>query len=221
MNMQTGFHAIDIQKWSRAQTYNYFTETVKPITYSINVTMDVKILRNTLKSKKIKFFPAYLYLITRSIGKQQEFRMAFQDDVLGYWDALTPFYPIFHEDDKTITFLWTEYDDGFEMFYKRYITDMEQHGTNHGIMSSKGAPPSNNYIISCVPWFTFNSLSMNLQDTKKYYAPIFEAGGFVETNGRTTMPLSITVNHATVDGYQIKVFLDELQRTMNHPEEWM
>ena len=221
MDIQTGFHAIDKQKWSRAETYNYFTETVNPIIYSVNVTMDVTILRNTLKSKGIKFFPSYLYLVTRSIGKRQEFRMTFQHGVLGYWDALTPFYPVFHEDDETITFLWTEYDEDFQVFYKRYIEDMAQHGNNHGIMSSKGSQPSNSYIISCIPWFTFNSLSMHLQGAKNYYAPIFEAGGFAENDGRTTMPLSVTANHATVDGYQLKVFLEELQRTMNHPKEWM
>lgn len=219
--MKTDFHAIDMETWSRAQIYNYFTETVSTLIYSINVTMDVTILRYTLKSKGLKFFPAYLYLVTRAIRRQQEFLMAIQDDMLGYWDCRIPFYPVLHEDDKTITFLWTEYDEDFEVFYKSYISDMAQHGKSHGIMSSKGAPPSNNYIIACIPWFTFNSLSMQLQNAKNYYAPLFEAGGFTETNNITTMPLSITVNHAAVDGYHIKELLEELQWTMDHPGEWM
>lgn len=219
--MKAKFHPIDMETWPRAETYNYFTKVVKPVTYTINVTMDVTILRNTLKSKDIKFFPAYLYLVTRAIGKQQEFRLAFKDGILGYWDTLTPLYPVFHEDDKTISFLWTEYDDEFEIFYKNYITDITLHKNSHGIMSSKGAPPSNNYIIACVPWFTFNSLCMHLQDTEKYYAPMFETGGFAEKDGRIMMPLSITANHATADGYHIKVLLEELQRTIDHPEEWM
>jgi chloramphenicol O-acetyltransferase type A len=117
--MKTEFHAIDMETWPRAQTYNYFTEMVTTTTYSINVTMDVTTLRCTLKSKGIKFFPAYLYLITRAIGKQQEFRMALQDGVLGYWDCLTPYYPVFHDEDKTITFLSTEYDEDFRLFYER------------------------------------------------------------------------------------------------------
>lgn len=82
-------------------------------------------------------------------------------------------------------------------------------------MLSKKTPPSNHYIISCIPWFSFNSLSMQLQNAKNYYAPIFEAGGII------MMPLSITVNHAVIDGYHIKVFLKELQWSMNHPEEWI
>lgn len=219
--MKADFHAIDMDTWPRAQTYTYFAKMVTTTTYSINVTMDVTTLRRTLKSKGFKFFPTYLYLITRTIESQPAFRIALQDGVLGYWNSLTPYYPVFHDDDKTITFFWTEYDKNFKLFYKRYIADMVQHGKSRGIMSSKGTPPSNNYIISCVPWFTFNSLSMHLQNATNYYAPIIESGGFTEKDGITTMPLSITVNHATVDGYHIKVFLEELQWTMNHPEEWM
>lgn len=173
------------------------------------ITVDVTILRNTLKSKGLKFFHAYLYLVTRAIGKQQEFLMAIQDDVLGYWYCRTPFYLIFHEEDKTITFLWTEYDENFEVFYKSYILDVKQYKKRQGVMLSKEAPPSNNYTISCVPWFSFNGLSMQLQNAKNYYAPIFESGGFTETNGIIMMSLSITVNHAVVDGYHIKVLLQE------------
>jgi chloramphenicol O-acetyltransferase type A len=80
--MKAEFHAIDMETWPRAQTYNYFTEMVTTVT----------ILRRILKSKKIKFFTTYLYLITRAIGKQQEFRMALQDGVrvLGLFVAVLP-----------------------------------------------------------------------------------------------------------------------------------
>lgn len=216
--MKADFQAIDMATWPRAQTYNYFTEMVTTTTYSITITLDVTILRGILKGKKIKFFPTYLYLITRAIGKQKEFRMALQDGVLGCWDNLTPYYPVLH-DDKTISFIWTEYDDKFSTFYENCIADIEKCKKSNSKVFSKAA--SNNYIIASIPWFSFNSLSMHLQNAKNYYAPIFESGGFTEKNGVTTMPLSITVNHAVIDGYQIKVFLEELNNTLNHPEEWL
>ena len=216
--MKAEFHAIDMETWPRAQTYNYFTEMVTTTTYSITVTLDVTILRHILKSEKIKFFPTYLYLITRAIGKQQEFRRALQDGVLGSWDYLSPYYPVLH-DDKTITFICTEYNEDFRVFYKNCVADMEHYEKSTGIMSAKAA--SNNYIIASIPWFSFNSLSMHLQNANNYYAPIFESGGFTEKDGETTMPLSITVNHAAIDGYHIKVFLEELTNSLNHPEEWL
>lgn len=215
------FQSIDIQTWPMAQAFHYYTQ-MAPTSYTVNVNMDVSFLRKELKTKGIKFFPAYLYLVTRAITRQQELRVAVKDGILGYWDCLTPAYPQFHEDNKTTSLLWTEYNDNFPEFYNQYLTDTKLHGESHGILSSKGVPPANAYIISCIPWFTFNSFSLHNHGIKDYYVPSFEAGGFTETsNGKIVMPLSVTVHHATTDGYHLKVFFEELQRTMNYPGEWL
>lgn len=214
------FTSIDMNTWPMAQAFHYYTQ-MAPTSYTVTVMMDVTILRRTLKEKECKFFPAYLYLVTRAINKQEELRVAVKDGILGHWQTLTPAYPQFHDDDKTTSLLWTEYDDLFQKFYDGYLNDTKIHGSSHGILSSKGIPPANAYIISCIPWFTFNSFSLHNHGIKDYYVPSFEAGGFVETSDKIQMPLSITVHHATTDGYHLKIFFEELQRTMNHPDEWL
>ena len=214
------FQTIEMNTWPMAQAFYYYTQ-MAPTTYTINVMMDVTTLRSTLKKKGYKFFPAYLYLVTRAIEKQQELRMAVKDGVLGYWETLTPAYPQFHNDDKTTSLLWTEYDNCFQSFYHAYINDTQTYGDDHGILTTKGVPLPNAYIISCIPWFSFNSFSLHNHGIKDYYVPSFEAGGFTENNGKIQMPLSVTVHHATTDGYHLKVFFEELQKTMNKPEEWI
>lgn len=184
----SNFQSIDMQTWPMAQAFHYYTQ-IAPTSYTVNVTMDVTILRKELKRRGYKFYPAY---------------------------------PQFHEDDKTTSLLWTEYHGDFEIFYSRYLDDTKLHGQSHGILSSKGLPPANAYIISCIPWFTFNSFSLHNHGIKDYYVPSFEAGGFAETgNGQIAMPLSVTVHHAVTDGYHLKVFFEELQRAMNNPDGWL
>lgn len=218
--MDVKFNPIDIGNWPMAQAFHYYTQ-MAPTTYTVNVSMDVTILRKVMKDNGYKFFPAYLYLVTKAIGSQKELSIAKQDGILGYWNYLTPAYPQFHEDDKTTSLLWTEYDENFNDFYKRYIEDTKQHGNSHGILSSKGIPLPNAYIISCIPWFTFNSFSLHNHGIKDYFLPSFEAGAFTESNDKIFMPLSVTVHHATTEGYHLKVFFEELQHTMDHPKEWM
>jgi Chloramphenicol O-acetyltransferase len=69
MQKEPVFHPIDMNSWPMAQAFYYYTK-MAPTTYTVNVTMDVTNLRNTLKKQGYKFFPAYLYLVTRAIGKQ-------------------------------------------------------------------------------------------------------------------------------------------------------
>lgn len=209
-----------MQTWSMAQAFYYYTQ-MAPTGYTVNVNMDVTILRKELKAKGYKFFPAYIYLVSKVIAKQQELRIGLKDEALGVWDYLSPVYPQFHEEDKTTSLLWTEYNDNFTEFYNQYISDTKHYGESHGILSDKGMPTPNSYVISCIPWFTFNSFSVHNHGIKDYYFPSFEAGKFVESNDKLLMPLSITVHHATTEGYHLKVFFEELQRTMNAPTEWL
>lgn len=215
-----GFVPINMGTWPRAQVFYYYTQ-IAPTSYTVNVRMDVTVLRHKLKQRGFKFFPAYLWLVTKAMQGIDELKVGMRDGVLGTWKQLTPAYPQFHQDDKTTSLLWTEFREDFSGFYENYERDVKAHGNSHGVLSSKGIPLSNAYIISCIPWFTFQSFSLHNHGIKDYYFPSFEAGKFVEEEGKVFMPLSVTVHHATADGYQLKLFFESLQRTMNHPEEWL
>ncbi len=218
MNLQ--FTPIDPATWPRAEEFHYFSK-IAPTGYTICVDMDVTILRKALKDAGRKFFPAYLYLVTRSINLQQEFKTALKDGALGFYESLTPLYACFHEDDKTISLMWTEYDESFERFYSAYLQDAAMYGSKRGLLSKPGMPPENSYIVSCVPWVSFSSFSLHSYAVRDYFFPSMEAGKFFERDEKKLMPLSVTAHHAATDGYHMSLFFNELQRLMDHPESWI
>lgn len=219
--MEAKFNPIELQTWSRGQMFYYFSQ-MAPTGYSLTVDLDVTIMKTALKERKIKFFPAYLWLTTKMLNRQVEFKTAVVDEIVGYWDTLTPLYATFHDDDKTISLMWTEYDDAFTVFYERYLENNLQYGNNHGILSQPDKlPPANSYTISSLPWVEFKHFAFHSYENKPHYFPTIESGKFIEQNGRIKMPLSITVHHATTDGWHIKTFLDCLQHDMNHPKFWI
>ena len=72
------FYPIDLKTWPRAQMFYYFSQ-MAPTGYSITVDMDVTSLLETLQEANRKFFPTYLYLVTKCLNRQQEFKIAYQD----------------------------------------------------------------------------------------------------------------------------------------------
>ncbi|WP_132247826.1 CatA-like O-acetyltransferase [Marinisporobacter balticus] len=221
MMMEINFHPIDLQTWPRGQMFYYFSK-MAPTGYSLTVELDITIMKAALKERKIKFFPAYLWLATKMLNRQIEFKVAVKDEVLGYWDTLTPLYAAFHEDDKTISLMWTEYDDEFSVFYERYLENQRQYGNNHGVLSQPDKiPPKNSYTVSCVPWIEFKHFSIQSFENKPYYFPTLEAGRIFEKSGNIMLPLSMTLHHATTDGWHVKQFLEDVQHAMNHPQEWL
>lgn len=179
-------------------------------------------LRTVLKAAGYRFFPAYLWLVTRTLGEQQEFKAAETDGVLGYYNVLTPLYAAFHDDDKTFSLMWTEYDDSFPAFHAAYLADKARWGGHHGVLAKEGQlPPPNAYTVSCLPWVSFRHFAAHSYERKAYYFPSVEAGKLYERDGKTWMPLSLTCHHAAADGYHVDRFLTALQTAADSFERFL
>lgn len=85
------FEHVDLRTLPRGQMFYYFSR-MAPTGYSLTVSMDVTKLRQTLKGAGLKFFPAYLWLVTKNLNQQMEFKMAIQEETFGYFDSLPPLY---------------------------------------------------------------------------------------------------------------------------------
>ena len=206
------FTEIDIMKWPRGQMFYYFSK-MAPTSYSLTVEVDVTDLLKKIRARNKKFFPTYLWLVTKCINKQVEFKVAYEKEKLGYYDVLTPLYAAFHDDDQTFSLMWTEYDDDYEVFYQRYIENQSRYGKNHGVLAQQHmTPPPNAYTVSTIPWISFKHFAVHTHDNKPYFFPSVEAGKIFENvNGRKMLPLSMTCHHATTDGYHVEKFLEELK----------
>lgn len=209
-----GFTPIDLAAWPRGQMFYYFSK-MAPTGYSLTVDLNVTALRRAVREAGIKFFPAYLWLVTKNLNRQMAFKVAQVDDVLGYYDTLTPLYAAFHEDDQTFSMMWTAYDDDFGVFYRAYLDNQRLYGDAHGVLSQPGTPPPNAYTVSCLPWVNFRHFAVHSDMGKPYYFPSVEAGRIVARDGGEWMPLSMTCHHATTDGWHVKRFLESLEADMN------
>jgi len=208
------FIPIDPASWSRIQTFSYFSR-MAPTGYSLTVELDVTVLRRVLKAHGLKFYPVYLWLVTKNLNANPAFCLAKQGERLGYYDTLTPLYAVFHRDDHTFSMMWTEFDPVFSVFYRSFMENQARYGQNHGFLSRPDVPPSNAYTVSCVPWVSFRHFAVHSYENKDYYFPSVEAGGFVYRDGSCFLPLSLTCHHAATDGYHVGQFLKRLQAEMD------
>lgn len=208
------FTPIDFNTWHRRELFYYFSR-MAPTGYSLTASLDVTQLRKAAKQAGVKFFPAYLWLVTRCLNAQMEFKCAIRDGQLGYFDTLTPLYATMHPDDRTISLMWTEYCESFPEFHWRYLENQKQFGEHHGVLSQPGTPPENAYTVSCLPWADFTHFAVHSYEKKDYFFPSIEAGKIAAEGDRLVMPLSLTCHHATTDGWHVHLFLEQLQQDMN------
>ena len=108
---------------------------------------------------------------------------------------------------ETFTIVYTTYDPDYHTFYQRALQDMEKakETREYGL---DAANHPNWFDASCIPWISFDSLTIELPDGYLYFNPIINWGRYCEENGKMMMPVSVRMNHAVADGYLVaRVFV--------------
>lgn len=217
--MTPTFTPIDLQTWQRRDYFYYFTKMM-PTGFTVNVDVDITATYDAAKLAGYHFNAVYLFLITRLISEQPEFMIAQRGEQLGYYNHLTPSYSVFHEDDHTISGIWTDYNADLAAFNANYEADKTQYSDQHGAVA-KPDQPENAYMINMNPWLHFNSYTPLSFNGLPNYLPVIEAGKYVIQDDRRTMPVSFTIHHAVADAWHVSHFFERLQEALNKPENWL
>ncbi len=174
-----------------------------------------------MREKDLKFFPVFLYAILRAVNQNQEFRMSFDaDGRLGYWNQLLPSYTIFHDDDKTFSDVWSEWNEDFPVFYKTVVADMNRYKDVKGIKARSGRP-ANFCSVSALPWLSFTGFSQDTYEPSDLLFPLIRFGKYFDEPDKTLIPFAVFVNHAVADGYHTSKLINNIQDFVLKPEDWM
>ena len=137
--------------WARSSHFQYYTKGFVKSVNSMTVRIDVTHFLAEVKRRNLKFFPAFAALTGQVIASIPEMCTAVDGVTAppGHQSHLNPNFTIFHEDDKTFSDVWSEYDDGFsDAFYQNLVADAEQYQDKKGIKVKEGQPAN----FFCISW---------------------------------------------------------------------
>lgn len=212
------YREIDFQTWHRADLFNHYTMVWPSCLMTFNVTVDVTETVKFVKSKGEKVAPAFYFLAAKALNEQENHRMGFLDGKIVCWNNICPLYPVMNE-YKNICFHHTAWNEKYSRYYEDYLKEAEENA--NCLKAVCGETPRNFVMMSILPFMDFESASFANKNPKYYLAPAVFMGKFTEKEGRITMPLSFTFNHAVSDGYHSQLFFESFQDKLNNPEEWL
>ncbi|MBT2218068.1 type A chloramphenicol O-acetyltransferase [Virgibacillus dakarensis] len=213
------FNLIEKEKWDRLPYFEHYLN--QKCTFSITANIDITTLLEQLRNKRIRFYPTFIYMVTRIVNSHKEFRTCFNDDgTLGYWEHIIPSYTIFHNDNKSFSSIWTEFSDEFRIFYNNCLDDMKQYAEVKGFFTKENAP-ENSFPISSIPWVSFTGFNLNVNNNHDYLLPIITGGKYFNQEDKILLPISLQVHHAVCDGFHASTFIKELQQLANDCFDWL
>lgn len=207
------YKILDLDKYYRKGVYRHFTEDCKcslSITNQIDVTELVEYSKNT----GTKFYINFLYILCKVLNSKEDYRIEylFKTDELVVFDKINPTHYIFHDDTKTCSVVYSEYNPDYTVFYRNCADDIEKAKSSHEYGLDSANHP-NWFDASYISWISYDSLNIELPDGHLYFMPIINWGRYKSAcNGRLTMPITVRMNHAVADGYLVSNVFLELEK---------
>lgn len=202
---------MDISNWARKDQFFFFKQFEEPF-FGVCVNIDCSKAYSAAKESGVSFFLYYLYQSLKAANSIEPFKYRVNDEEVMVYDTVHA-SPTINRPDGTFGFSYIDYYPDFSKFEALAKKEIER------VQNSKGLVPAisgeNVIHYSSIPWINFTALSHARSFSFKDSCPKISFGRMMEENGKRTMPVSVHVHHALMDGFHVGQFIDTFQEFMN------
>ena len=198
---------IDYENWERRELFEFFSAVSQPF-YSVTFNLDVTNLYNYTHNRRLSFYYALTYLVTKAVNSVDNFLYAIEDGEIVKHDELLCSFTDLKKDSDNFHIVTMPCEGTLDEFcaaaekksaaQKEFI-NMEEEGKNL-------------IFISCLPWIELTGLTNERNFDRDDNIPRIAWGKYHEDNGRKVLGMSLELNHRFCDGVHIGKFAKVLER---------
>jgi chloramphenicol O-acetyltransferase type A len=204
---------FDIENWPRKEHFHFFRRFEEPF-FGVVVDVDCTAAYANAKALGSSFFLYYLHKTLTAVNTVEPFRYRIDGEQLFVCDVIHGSATISRE-DGSFGFSLIEYDADFAVFTTKALAEIERVKSVPGLQTRE-FNDDNLIHFSAIPWVNFTSLSHARSFSFPDSCPKISFGKMtVHENGKRTMPMSVHVHHALMDGLHVGQFVDCFQQIMS------
>jgi len=204
-------HKIDIEKWDRKNTYNFFKDIDVP-RYLMTFDLDVTNFYRYVKKNKYSFYLAFIFIVINQMNAIENFRYRFIDKEPYLFDATHPSFTDRIEKSENFKIVSVLMEDEIEKFMN--IAKLTSKNQGNLFINADMEKRNDLVYITTFPWAKYTQVSHAHQFDKYDAIPKLVWGKFEEVSQRLIMPFSIEVHHAFVDGLHVGKLINLLQEKL-------
>lgn len=205
------YRILDIEKWSRKDHFLFFSKFEEPF-FGVTVMVDCTKAYQSAKSNGSSFFLYYLHAALQAANSIEPFRYRIKDGNVLIYEKIDA-SPTINRENGTFGFSYMDYHEDFTDFEQSAKLEIES------VKKSTGLNPAgsgeNVIHFSSIPWINFTSISHARSFSFPDSCPKISFGKISDRIGIKTMPVSIHVHHALMDGFHVSQFIDEFQKLLD------
>ena len=206
---------LDTETWSRRDLFRLFKEYDAP---SFNVCADVDAgrLLDFARARRLSFFVTYHYLSTKAANELEPFRYRLRGGRVLVHERVDAGAVLLLA-DESFTFVYFDYTEDFAAFHESAVAIVERARAEPPGLDAR-AERDDLIYHSVIPWVSFTSISHARDSRRQNGIPKIAFGKYREAGGRVSMPVSVEVHHALMDGLHVGRYFERLQGYFDDPE---
>ncbi|RYZ21281.1 MAG: chloramphenicol acetyltransferase [Chitinophagaceae bacterium] len=204
------FQPLNLDTWARRDHFHFFRRFEEPF-FGVTVEVDCTQAYAFSKDNGYSFFLYYLWQTLRAANATEPFRYRISGEEVRCYDEVHA-SPTINRPDGTFGFAYMNWHADFTVF----LQEAQAEATR--VRAATGLVPaiSGENVLHCssMPWLRFSGLSHARAFSFPDSCPKIAYGKMTESGGRRTMPLSVHVHHALMDGYDVGRFVEYFEEGM-------
>lgn len=202
---------IDIDTWSRKPLIKKYSTYMFPY-INIGAEMDVTGLYSYCKKEGISFYCAMIYGAVKAALSIENFKYRIIDEKPVLCDTLKPVFTYLPKGEEQFYLVKQDYCEDMLTFCRNAKAQAEAlaNESSHAYMH---APEDVEILyISCIPWIHYTHFIRTIEHGGKDNIPRISWGKYKkQKDGTMSMPFSVQVHHALMDGYHVGMYFEAVE----------
>jgi chloramphenicol O-acetyltransferase type A len=203
---------VALDRWPRKEHFEFFSKFDEPF-FGVVVEVDCTVAYEQAKAQGISFFIWYLHKTLVAVNAVESFRYRIEADQIIIHDRIDGSATI-SRDDGSFGFSLIEYDPDMHAFSQKALIEIERVKNTPGLLT-RSFDEDNLIHFSSIPWIRFTALSHARNLSFPDSCPKISFGKMTTAKGKRTMPMSVHVHHALMDGLHVGQFIERFESEMN------
>lgn len=206
---------LDVDRWPRRAAFEFFRGYDNPY-FNVCAPLDVTPLVDLTRSADGPSFSlASLHLALRVVNEYEPFRYRLQGGRVLVHDRIHA-GTTHLVDGERLAFVYFDYSEDFEAFRADAVRERRAAGERADMVDAR--PERSDLIhFSSLPWVSFTSISHARNWRREDSVPKITFGRYERVGDRWSMPVSVEVHHALMDGAHVGEYFRRLQSCFSQP----
>ena len=208
-----GRQKINLETWERHASYHFFKNFTEPY-HGVCLRVDCTATYHYARQHRLSVFLSLLHRSLVAAHQVENFRTRIVDGIVWRYERINAGSAVGRA-NGTIGLGHYQFRPHIDEFVREASIELDRVRHKDDI---ERYPEANLIRYSVLPWFDFTSISHARDFSSEDSAPRITFGKITEADGRCTMPLSIHVHHALVDGLHVAQFVEKFQHSLDAPD---